>query len=61
LLAFVVIHDNTEAEAMWMPRSEDGGLKVVDLSSFSDFVDGMRRFLVEDSMGTFPDRRATVT
>jgi hypothetical protein len=41
--------------------SEDVGPEVVDLSSFPDFVDGMRRSLVQDSTGTFPDRRATAT
>jgi hypothetical protein len=41
--------------------SEDVGLMVVDLSSFPDFVDGMRRFLVQGSTGTLPGRRATGT
>jgi hypothetical protein len=41
--------------------SEDVGPEVVDLSSFPDFVDVMRRFLVQDSTGTFPGRRATTT
>jgi hypothetical protein len=38
--------------------SEDVGPEVVELSSFPDIVDGMRRFLVQDSTGTFPGRRA---
>jgi hypothetical protein len=34
---------------------------MVDLSFFFDFVDGRQRILVQDSMGTSPGRRATVT
>jgi hypothetical protein len=34
---------------------------VVDLPFFSDFVDGMRQILVQDSMGMSPGRRATTT
>jgi hypothetical protein len=41
--------------------SEDVGPEVVDLSSFPDFVDGMRRFLVQDNTTTFSGRRATTT
>jgi hypothetical protein len=41
--------------------SEDVGPEVVDLSSFPDFVNGIRRSLVQDSTGTFLDRRATTT
>jgi hypothetical protein len=40
--------------------SEDVGPEVVDLSSFPDFVDGIRRLLIQGSMGTFPGRRATM-
>jgi hypothetical protein len=36
-------------------------LEVVDLSFFSDFVDGRRWVLVQDSTGTSPSRRATTT
>jgi hypothetical protein len=41
--------------------SEDVGPEVVDMPSFLDFVDGMQRFLVQDSTGIFPGRRATGT
>jgi hypothetical protein len=60
-LAFIVIHDSAGARARWMLWSEDVGPEVVDLSSFHDFVDGMRRFLVQDNTTTFSDRRATTT
>lgn len=34
---------------------------MVDMPFFSDFVDVRRRILVQDSTGTSPGRRATVT
>jgi hypothetical protein len=37
------------------------GPEAVDLSFFSDFVDGRRRVLVQDSMRTSLGRRATAT
>jgi hypothetical protein len=43
------------------PSSEDVGPEVVDLSFFSNFVDGGRRVLAQDSTGTSPSRRATAT
>jgi hypothetical protein len=36
-------------------------LEVLDLSFFSDFVDGRQHILVQDSTGTSPGRRATTT
>jgi hypothetical protein len=47
--------------ARWFFWSKDVGLEVVDLSFFSNFVDGRRRILVKDSTGTFLGRRATMT
>ena len=49
------------AEAMWFFWSEDVGPKVVDMPFFSDFVDGRRQILVQDSTETFPGRHATAT
>jgi hypothetical protein len=49
------------AGARWILWSEDVGPKVVDLPYFPNFADGMRLFLVQDSMGTFPGQRATGT
>jgi hypothetical protein len=40
--------------ARWFLWSEDVDPEVVNLSFFSDFVDGRRRVLVQDSMGTSP-------
>jgi hypothetical protein len=54
-LAFVVVHDGAGG------RGEVVLLEVVDMPFFSDFVDGRRRILVEDSTGTSPGRRATAT
>jgi hypothetical protein len=60
-LVFVVIHIGAGGRARWMLWSEDVGPEVVELSLILDFVDGMRRILVQGSMGTSPDQRATVT
>jgi hypothetical protein len=49
------------AGVRWFLWSKDVGLEMVDLLFFSDFVDGRRRILVQDSTGTSPDRRATTT
>jgi hypothetical protein len=42
------------AGARWFLSSEDVGPKVVDLPFFSDFIDGRRRVLVQDSTGISP-------
>jgi hypothetical protein len=47
--------------ARWFLWSEDVGPATVDLSFFSDVVDGRRRVLVQDSTGTSPGRRAIAT
>jgi hypothetical protein len=60
-LAFVVIHDDTEAGARWFFWSKDVGPDVVDRSFFPNFVDGRRRILVLDNTGTSPGRHATTT
>jgi hypothetical protein len=44
-----------------MPLRDNVGLKVVELSLFPHFVDGMRWFLVQGNTGMFPGRRATTT
>jgi hypothetical protein len=44
-----------------MLSSKEVGSEVVDLSLFPDFVDRMRRILVQDSTGTSPSQRATKT
>jgi hypothetical protein len=49
------------AGARWFFWSEYVGPEVVDMPFFSDFVDGRRRILVQDSTGTSPGRRATAT
>jgi hypothetical protein len=49
------------AEARWILWSEDVDLEVIDLSFFLDFIDGIRRILVQDSTGMFSDRRVTTT
>ena len=49
------------AGARWFFWSKDVGPEVVDLSFLSDFVDGRRQILVQDSTGTSPGRRATTT
>ena len=49
------------AGARWFFWSEDAGPEVVDLPFLSDFVDGRRQILVQDSTGTSPGRRATAT
>jgi hypothetical protein len=50
------------AGARWFLWSEDIGLEVVDLSFFSDFVDGRQRILVQDNTyGDIPSRHATAT
>jgi hypothetical protein len=49
------------ARARWFLWSEDVGQEVGDLPFFLDFVDGKRRVLVQDIMGTSPGRRATTT
>jgi hypothetical protein len=36
-------------------------LEVMDLPFFPNFIHGRRQILVQDSMETFPDRRATAT
>jgi hypothetical protein len=46
------------AEARWFLWSEDVGPEVVDLSFFSDFVDGRRWILVQDNTGTSLGRHA---
>ena len=40
------------AGARWFFWSKDVGPEVVDLSFLSDFVDGRRQILVQDSTGT---------
>jgi hypothetical protein len=47
------------AGARWFLWSNDVGSEVVDLSFFSDFVEGRRRILVQDNTGTSLGRRAT--
>jgi hypothetical protein len=42
------------AEARWFFWSEDVGPEVVDLPFFSDFVDGRRHNLIQDSTGMSP-------
>ena len=49
------------AGARWFSWSEDAGPEVVDLPFLSNFVDGRRQILVQDSTGTSPGRRATAT
>jgi hypothetical protein len=58
---FVINYGVAGDRARWMLWSEDVGPEVVELSLILDFVDGMRQILVQGSMGTSPDRRATVT
>jgi hypothetical protein len=42
------------AGARWFLYSKDVGSEVVNLSFFSDFIDGRKRVLVQDSTGTSP-------
>jgi hypothetical protein len=48
------------AGARWLLQSKDVGPEAVDLSFFSDFVDGRRWVLVQDSTETSPGRRMTI-
>jgi hypothetical protein len=52
--AFVVFCNDAGAGARWMLWSKDAGPEVVELSLFLDFVDGLRRILVQDNAGTSP-------
>jgi hypothetical protein len=60
-LAFVVIRDDIGGRARWFFWSGDVGLEVMDMSFFSDFIDGRRQILIQDSMGTSLGRHATTT
>jgi hypothetical protein len=54
-ICFLVCHRPTlAAGARWFPWREDVSPEVVDLPFFSDFVDGRRWVLVQDSTGTSP-------
>jgi hypothetical protein len=53
-LVLIIIHDGAE------DRGEMDALEVMDLSLFLNF-NGMWWFLVQDSMGTFPGRCATMS
>jgi hypothetical protein len=49
------------AVTRWFLWIEDVGPEVVDLPFFFEFVDGRRQVLVQESMRTFPGRRATAS
>jgi hypothetical protein len=55
----VVIRDGAGGRGRWFFWSKEVGPEVVDLSFFSDFVDGRLQILVQDSTGMFLGRRAT--